>query len=116
MNKQNNLQDFQNRAVRHGEVLLMPISELPEGAKETFSGKKYTVAHSETGHHHVAVGDVRVFQFNERFFIEAVKDSKIEHLKAHEKHETKPLFKGFFEIVIKKSYDYFKKRLEIVRD
>lgn len=109
-------EEFERRAVRHGEVLLKPIDELPEGAKEIYAGNKYIVAESETHHHHVAVGDVRVFEWNNRRFLEAVKDSRIEHVKTFEKHETKPLFKGFFEIKIKKAYDYFKKRLEAVRD
>jgi hypothetical protein len=111
-----NTNDFGERAVRHGECMLIPVDALPDGAKQTFSGNQYVVAHSETGHNHVAVGDIRVFTFGDRTFIEAVRDSKIEHLKTFEQHPTQPLFKGFFEVTVKKSYDYFKKRLENVRD
>jgi hypothetical protein len=114
--KNENLDDFGKRAVRHGEVMLIPIQSLPEGAKETFRGKEYVVAHSETGHNHVAVGDIRVFGFQDRIFIEAVKDSKIEHLKTFEQHPTQPLLKGFFEVTVKKAYDYFAKRMANVRD
>lgn len=114
MNKK--LQDFNKRAIRHGELLLLPVAKLPEQAKETFAGREYTVAHSETGHHHVAVGDVRVFRSGETFFLEAVRDSRIEHRKTFEKHETKTIFKGLYQITIKKAYDYFLKRQTQVRD
>lgn len=114
MNKQ--LNDFEKRAVRHGELLLKPITELPFDAQEVFKGKEHICAHSETGHHHVAVGDIRVLQSGADFFLEAVKDSRIEHRKSFEKHETKTIFKGLYQIVLKKGYDYFLKRMEQVRD
>lgn len=111
-----NLNDFETRAVRHGELMLIPIEELPKGATQTFEGKEFIAARSESHHHHVAVGDVRVFALNNRFFLEAVRDSRIEHRKTFDKHETKPLYKGFFEIKIKQAYDYFAKKLTEVRD
>lgn len=108
--------DFNKRAIRHGEVLLLPVTELPETVTEVFSGKNYVVAHSETGHDHVAVGDVRVFQSGNDFFLEAVRKSRIEHRKTFEKHETKTIFKGLYKITIKQAYDYFAKRMANVQD
>ena len=108
--------DFQKRAIRHGEACLIAITELPKDATEVFAGKEYVVAHSETGHNHVAVGDLRVFQNPMGFFLEAVRDSRIEHLKTFDKHETKTIFKGFYQIKLKEAYNYFLKVLEKVRD
>jgi hypothetical protein len=112
-----NNKTFKNRAIRHGEVMLVPVNSLPEGAEEIFSGKKYVVAHSETGHHHVAVADsLNVFSFGGRTFLRAGENGKIEHKKSFDFHETKTLVKGLYEVTIKKAYDYFTKRSVNVMD
>ena len=116
MRNNTTLEDFGKRAVRHGEILLVPIAELPEGAEETFKGKEYIVGHSETGHHHVAYGNIGVFTLGERTFLKIESKSRIEHLKTFERHPTQPLFKGLYEVTVKRAYDYFKKRMENVRD
>lgn len=110
------LREFRRRAIRHGEVVLIPVKEIPAEATETFTGKEYIVAHSETGHHHVAVGSVGVLTLGETTFLKVYQDSVIEHRKTHEKHETKTLLKGLYTVTFKKAYDYFKKTLENVRD
>jgi hypothetical protein len=118
--KKTNLEDFKIRAIRHGELVLKPILELPQGAEKVFEGQEHICSHSETGHHHIAVADtpnaLRVFQLGTDFFLEAVKDLRLEHRKEFEKHETKTIFKGLYQITIKQSYDYFAKRMESVRD
>lgn len=118
--KNTNIADFKRRAIRHGELVLLPILELPSNAEKVFEGKEYIASHSETGHHHVAVADatdgIRVFQLGKDFFLEAVKDSRIEHRKTFEKHETKTIFKGFYQVTIKTAYNYFAKRQERVAD
>lgn len=37
-----------------GDVLFMRVDNIPEGAKPRPDAEQYVVAHSETGHHHVA--------------------------------------------------------------
>jgi hypothetical protein len=109
--------EFKQRAVRHGELLLLPVDELPAGAVETFAGKSYVCAHSETGHHHVAVADsLNVFSFEGRTFMRAGENGRIEHKKSFDFHETKALVKGLYEVTIKKAYDYFTKRRVNVQD
>lgn len=61
------MQTFQDKAVRHGEVIILPIDEsnkklmkLIGKVEEVYSGKEHVIGHSETGHHHVLVGDVAV--------------------------------------------------------
>lgn len=37
-----------------GDVLFVRVEKLPEGLRKQAEAKSYVVAHSETGHHHVA--------------------------------------------------------------
>lgn len=112
--------EFTKRAIRHGEVVITPVDELPAQIETIFEGKEYIVGHSETGHHHVAVGDITMFRpvgaDDQTLFMRVNKDSKIEHRKAFDKHETKLLLKGLYTVTIKKAYDYFAKVLTEVRD
>lgn len=111
------LTTFKKKAIRHGELMLVPVDALPKGAVEIFSGKQYVCAHSETGHHHVAVADsLSVFSFEGRTFLRAGENGKIEHKKSFDFHETKTLVKGLYEVTIKKAYDYFTKRRVNVMD
>lgn len=118
--KNTTLTEFKRRAIRHGELTLVPVASLPKNAKKVFEGKEYICSHSETGHHHLAVADapngLQVFQLGKDFFLKAVKDSRIEHRKTFEQHETKTLFEGIYQITIKSSYNYFSKRMERVLD
>ncbi len=108
-----NKNEFVKRAIRHGEVVLTPIDELPDGVEQIYDGKEYIVGHSETGHHHVALGAVTIFQpvgaDSESLFMRVNKDSRVEHRKSFDMHETKTLLKGIYQITIKTAYDYFAK-------
>lgn len=109
--------EFKQRAIRHGELLLKPIDELPAGAVETFKGREFVCAHSETGHHHVAVADsLNVFSFEGRTFLRAGENGRLEHKKTFDFHETKGIVKGLYEVTIKNAYNYFKKVQERVVD
>lgn len=113
-------QEFKQKAIRHGEVVIVPIDSLPENLEEIYSGKQHILGHSETGHDHVAVGDVTIFRpvgaDDQTLFMRVNRDSVIEHRKSFEKHETKTLFKGLYTVTIKKAYDYFAKRMTNVMD
>ena len=56
---------------RAGEVILMPC-ELPKEAKLIKETKKYIVAHSETGHHHVleSIDTYKVYSWNGETYIQ----------------------------------------------
>jgi hypothetical protein len=110
-------EEFQKKAIRHGEAMLLPIDELPSGLTEIYDGREFVVAHSETGHHHMAVGAVTAFKNAEgNLFLRVNKPSKIEHKKEFDRHETKTLFPGLYTVVLKREYDYFAKVIREVRD
>ncbi len=108
--------------VRHGEVILKPISELPKGVVQETEVQEYVVAHSETGHHHVLqVVDrgepMTVFVKDGTRYIWVKGLSELFHQKTgeyvHAPHKIAP---AIYEVVIKKSFNYFSKMLERVRD
>ncbi len=106
--------------VRHGEVLLKPVAELPKEAKLEKETKQYIVAHSETGHHHVltAKKSFKVYKtdFGE-MYLEVPETAELVHEKSgkdvHTPHKIVP---SIYKVVIKKQFDYFKGALENVRD
>lgn len=104
--------------IRHGEVLLVP-SELPKGAELKEVSKKYIVAHSETGHHHVLEGlkPTKVFMWKGERYIEVPEIAELWHQKTgkdvHTPHKVVP---GVYKIQIKKQFDYFLKKMSQVRD
>jgi len=105
--------------IRHGEMLLIPVDEMPE-VEQIFKGKQYIVAHSETGHHHIAVGDLTVFRpigaDTTDIYLRANKESVIEHRKSFDKHETKTILPGLYLCRAKTEYDPFAKMIQKVRD
>ncbi len=74
--------------LRHGEVALIPVKEIPGGHK--LKRGDYILAHSETGHHHVLEGSL--FEVTEadkdRLFVQIFGDTAIVHKKTHDKHRT----------------------------
>lgn len=129
-----NNKKLKNQMIRHGEAILLPIDQLPSDAIVSKTVKKHIVSHSESGHHHVAVGDITLFegfdiselrkQLSSFLYDNAEitglfqvnKDSKLEHQKSFDTHETKPLSEGLYVVIIKQQYDYFTKALSRVRD
>ena len=111
---------YKERMIRHGEMLLMPIEALPSDVEQIFEGKEYIVAHSESGHHHVAVGDVTVFRplggDTADLYLRANKDSVLEHRKTFDRHETKTIQQGLYLCRPKSEYDPFLKIIQAVRD
>lgn len=109
---------------RHGEVLLVPISSLPKGAKLEKVTNKYIVAHSETGHHHVLItkektdlSKFKVYSLNGNTYLEVPAMSELLHEKSgkdvHTPHKIVP---SFYKVNIKKNFNYYSKSLERVRD
>lgn len=109
---------MKTQIIRHGEVILKPET-LPKNAVLEQSSKKYIVAHSETGHHHVleAKTDFKIFTFNGERFIEIPTVAELWHQKTgkdvHTPHKVAP---SVYKIVIKREFDYFSKALRNVRD
>lgn len=115
-----NKQTINSNAIRHGEILILPVDKLPENVEEIFSGNEYIVGHSETGHHHVAVANVTVYRpvggDSTDIYLRANKPGVIEHQKSFDKHETKTLNPGLYLVRPKNEYDPFAKLIRQVRD
>ena len=112
--------NYETQLVRHGELLLIPIDELPAGAEQVFEGKEFIVAHSETGHHHVAVGNITMFRpaggDSADMYLRANAASRLVHKKSFDKHETKSIPEGLYICRPKTEYDPFAKLIQQVRD
>ena len=108
--------------VRHGEVILKPISELPQGVVKETEADKYVVAHSETGHHHVLKvldrgNPMTVFVKDGNKYIWVQGLSELFHEKTgQDVHTPHKIVPAIYEVVIKKSFNYFSRMLERVRD
>lgn len=114
--KRMNKTDFRQRAVRHGEIMLIPVDRLPENLEVVEQGKRVIVGHSESGHHHVAVCEAADLTLlrpagadSPDLFLKVAAPARIEHLKEFDRHETKTLEAGYLRIVNKTEYDYFTK-------
>lgn len=104
--------------IRHGEVILKE-AELPKGAKLEKKTRKYVVAHSETGHHHVleSVDNYEIFTHDGDTYVRLGTVGTLFHEKSgpdvHTPHKVKP---STYKIVIKREFDYFSNALRRVRD
>lgn len=110
----------QTNIVRHGEVILKQVLNIPEGATLVKEAKKEIVAHSETGHHHVLESDLskfKIYTWNGETYIELPEVATLLHEKTgkdvHTPHKIMP---AMYKIVIKKQFDYFTKKMSKVRD
>ena len=105
--------------VRHGEVILKPVNELPKDVVFGSSTKSHVVAHSETGHHHVleATTDFKIYTLMGDTYIEIPSAATIRHEKTgrdvHTPHKIDP---AIYKVVTKSEFDYFAGILRQVRD
>ena len=107
------------KIVRHGEVILKPISKLPEEAKLEKETKKHIVAHSEPGHHHVleSLEKFKVFSHNGETYLEVPELSELLHEKSgKDTHAPHKIVPAFYKVVIKKAFNYFAGAMHKVRD
>ena len=95
----------QNRMIRQGDVMLRPVTEVPQGAKQIGrqDGRVILAEGEVTGHHH-AIRDagVALLESDGRRFV-SVADGGAE-LK-HEEHATIKIEPGLYEVVIQREYD-----------
>ena len=106
--------------IRHGEVLLVPISEIPQEAKLVKEAKEHIVAHSETGHHHVLELDtkqLRVYELDNETYLDVGDIGTLVHKKTgKDVHTPHTIVPAKYKVVIKQAFDYFKGALQRVRD
>jgi hypothetical protein len=110
--------------VRHGEVILQPVSVLPKGAKLEKEESKIVVAHSETGHHHILevknkvdMSKIKVYSWNGETYLEVPQIAELWHQKTgKDVHKTHTITPSIYKVVIKKEFDYFAGVIKRVRD
>lgn len=103
------------KAVRHGEVLLVPVDKVPRGrgAKHT----NFIVGHSETGHHHVLESQTEFDVWDKTMlYIRLFEPANLVHQKTVNKHKTLTIPAGTYKIVHKQEYNPFSKAMERVWD
>lgn len=75
-----------------GDVYFRRVEALPDGAENVTPKGDIIVAHSETGHHHVAVGTALAMYMVaaevQRRYLVAQGDVQIEHHREYDTHET----------------------------
>lgn len=80
-----------NSPAFQGDLMIRRVDALPPGAREDTTRDARIVAHSDTGHHHVIDGPLRVFRdANDplRCFVEARASVQLKHLREWDTHET----------------------------
>lgn len=105
-----------NKAIRHGEIMLVPVSDIPGG--KTAEHKKFVVGHSETGHHHVLeAAPHQVFTVTEtdkkELFFRLFQPTKLVHKKATDRHKDLTIAPGLYKRFHDTEYDPFQ---QIIRD
>jgi len=98
------------RAVRHGEVLLVPVDECSK-AVDTKHVKSSVVGHSETGHHHVLESsqtfDVMTTKDKKELYVRLFKPGKMVHQKTVNRHNDLNVMQGLYQVIQKQEYDPF---------
>lgn len=113
LNKENKMQ-----VLIHGEVIVKPIEKLPKGKRSEH--KLFVIGHSETGHNHVLEADkitvIEPENLGDSLFIELLSPGKVVHQKTFDKHETKTLEPGIYEVTYATEYNPFTKVVQRLWD
>ena len=85
-----------------GDVMFVRVAALPDGAQLREETGRIIVAHSETGHHHVAVADkIRLYGTDDPMVCYLVAESAyadVVHERPFDTHETLRLPAGTWEV------------------
>jgi hypothetical protein len=89
---------------RQGDVLLVPVDEIPEGVKQVRRDRgRVVLAYGEvTGHAHaLEEPDAELLVLEERRFLRVPSGAELRH----EEHSTIEVVPGLYEVVIQREYD-----------
>lgn len=89
--------------IRQGDVLLVPVTEIPEAIPVPRDAGRVVLAYGEvTGHAHaITEPGVALLEAGERRYLRA--DAAAELL--HEEHATLSVAPGLYEVIIQREYD-----------
>lgn len=113
---------MKQQIVRHGEVILKPVSTLPNNVTLKESTNKAIIAHSETGHHHVlqtkVKKSVKIYTtLDGETFVEVGDIAQLLHKKTGKNvHKTHTVAPGLYKINLKKEFNYYEGLMKTVRD
>lgn len=115
---------MKTQIIRHGEVILKPVSAVPKEAILKEESHKTIVAHSETGHHHILevrdkidMSKFKVYTWKDNTYIKLPEVAELWHQKTGEHvHKTHKVMPSIYQIVIKREFSYFDKAIRRVRD
>lgn len=96
----------QRTPIRHGEILLLPVSAVPFGEADKVTS--CIVGHSESGHHHVLESDdvfTQIVAMNGDLFVDLPRDTPLRHQKAHQQHRELIVPAGAWKVVRKTEFD-----------
>jgi hypothetical protein len=96
----------QRTPVRHGEILLLPVTSLPHGRTQQVTS--CIVGHSESGHHHVLESDevfAQIVAANGDLFVDLIRDTPLRHRKSHQQHRELSVPAGMWKVIRKTEFD-----------
>ena len=96
--------------IRHGDALLIPISEIPNKAKDLQTD--ILLAGEATGHHHRFAGHTQILQYDKTKYVNVSQQTDL----THEEHKTVPVTEGLYKLVIEQEFDPFERIIQRVRD
>jgi hypothetical protein len=92
--------------IRHGEVMLVPVTSAPAGTSERVNS--CIVGHSESGHHHVLDGEqefARIVAANGDVYVDLDTPTRLFHQKDHDQHRELQVPAGAWRVVRKTEFD-----------
>lgn len=96
-----------NKCIRHGEVMLVPVNNTPEGEFKEYD--VFIVGHSETGHHHVLESKAKFEVMSDAekkdLYLRLFEPARLVHKKQLDAHKTLTIQPGVYRVVHKQEYD-----------
>lgn len=92
--------------IRHGEVVLLPVSAVPAGTREAVT--ECVVGHSESGHHHVLESDhlfTQIMAANGEIYVDLDRPTPLRHHKTHHQHRELTVPPGPWRVLKKTEFD-----------
>lgn len=97
-----------NLPVRHGDVDLIPVDQIPKEAKER---KSNIVMHGESGHVHKLING-QILIHDDQMFVKSTNETYL----THEEHKKTLVPEGIFEVKQEEEFDPFADTIRRVRD
>lgn len=92
--------------IRHGEVLLLPVSTAPAGTARSVT--HCIVGHSESGHHHVLESEATITEIvtgADELYVDLDAPTRLRHHKSHDQHRDLLVPPGVWRVLRKTEFD-----------